>query len=211
MRDRLFTAVVGDVMDKLGLLDQFLPASIRPLRNDMITVGRAMPVLHSDLAPGEAEGRKPFGLMLEALDDLKPGEVYLATGGSPEYALWGELMSTRAIRLGATGAVIHGYSRDTHGILQLGFPTFSMGGYAQDQGPRGEVTDFRIRVSIGSLHVEPGDIVFGDIDGVAVIPRKAEQDILRAAIEKVEKENLVRTAIENGMSAVDAFATYGVM
>jgi regulator of RNase E activity RraA len=208
MRQKLFTAVVGDVMDKLGLLHQFLPPSIRPLRDDMVVLGRAMPVLEVDSVGPPV---KPFGVMLEALDDLKAGEVYLAVGGSPNYALWGELMSTRAMRLGATGAVMTGYSRDTPGILALGFPTFSMGRYAQDQGPRGEVVDFRVPVRIGEVAIEPGDIVFGDVDGVLTIPKRAETEVLTRALEKAEKENLVRTAIENGMSTVEAFATFGVM
>jgi regulator of RNase E activity RraA len=86
--------------------------------------------------------------MLEALDDLKPNEVYICTGGSPRYALWGELMSIRAMHCGAAGAVLDGYSRDTRGILKLGFPTFSHGSYAQDQNPRGKVVDYRVPIVI---------------------------------------------------------------
>ena len=102
LRDKLFTAVVGDVLDKMGCRRQFLPQAIGPLRPDMKLVGRAMPVLEADVFDeGRADshnplGGKPFGLMLEALDDLRPNEVYVATGGSFRYALWGELMSTRA-------------------------------------------------------------------------------------------------------------------
>lgn len=208
MRSKLFTAVVGDILDALGYLHQFLPPEIQPLRDDMIIAGRAMPVLEVDASVPPA---KPFGLMLEALDDLKPHEVYLATGGSTPYALWGELMSTRAMRLGASGAVLHGYTRDTPGILQLGFPVFGIGRYAQDQGPRGQVVEFRVAVRIGEVSIAPGDIVFGDIDGVVVVPRAAEAEVFRRALEKVEKENLVRSAIENGMSSAEAFKTYGVM
>lgn len=209
MRSRLFTAVVGDILDTLGLLHQFLPREIQPLRDDMAVAGRAMPVL--DVDAEEKPGEKPFGLMLEALDDLKRHEVYLATGGSPEYALWGELMSTRAMHLGAAGAVLNGPSRDTRGILDLNFPTFSLGRYAQDQRPRGRVVDFRVGVTIGKVRIEPGDILFGDLDGVLVIPRAAEQEVLSRALEKADKENLVRTAIQRGMGAAEAFATYGVM
>ena len=88
--------------------------------------------------------KKSFGLMLEALDDLKRDEDYICSGASPTYALWGELMSTRATKLGATGAVVNGYSRDTRGILKMNFPSFSWGNYAQDQAPRGKVIDFRV-------------------------------------------------------------------
>src|SRR6266536_3138444 len=87
MRERLFTAVVGDILDELGFLDQFLPPSIQALHEDMVVIGRAMPVLEADLS-GKAS--KPFGLMLEALDDLKRDEVYVAGGSSvPTYAMWG--------------------------------------------------------------------------------------------------------------------------
>jgi regulator of RNase E activity RraA len=209
MREKLFTAAVGDILDSLGYLHQFLPREIQPLRDDMIVAGRAMPVLHID-AQEEPEN-KPFGLMLEALDDLKQHEVYVASGGSPDYALWGELMSTGAMQLGAAGAVLHGCSRDTNGILALNFPTFSMGRYAQDQRPRGRVVDFRVGMQTGQVRIEPGDIVFGDLDGVLVIPRAMEQEVIRSALEKVTKENQVRIAIQNGMPTVEAFAAYGVM
>jgi 4-hydroxy-4-methyl-2-oxoglutarate aldolase len=217
VRRELFSAVIGDVMDKMGLRHQFLPPSIQPLGLDMVAVGRAMPVLEADFHDDVVEGSrnplsaKPFGLMLEALDDLKPREIYVCTGGSPRYACWGELMSTRALQCGAAGAVIHGYSRDTRGILALGFPTFSFGRYAQDQGPRGKVVDFRVPVEIEGVRIEPGDILFADLDGVCVVPRNAEQDVFAAAFEKVRKEQTVRRALESGMTAAGAFEKFGVL
>ena len=213
MRGKLFTAVVGDIMDQFRLRNQFLPPQIRPIRSDWLLVGRVMPVVIEDLTEKTAflSDEKPFGLMLEALDDLRPHEVYFATGGSPDYALWGELMSTRAKLLGAAGAVLNGYHRDTKGILDLQFPTFSYGAFAQDQAPRGTVIDFRVDVSVGKTLIHPNDIIFGDRDGVCVIPKSAEQDIITAALDKVLAENLVRKAIESGMTTVEAFQKYGVM
>lgn len=216
-RRELFTAVVGDIMDTIGLQKQFLPPRIRPLRDDMVVIGRAMTVLEADVFAEQVENSanalmaKPFGLMLEALDDLNAGEVYVCTGASPTYALWGELMSIRAIQLGAAGAVLDGYSRDTNGILDLDFPAFSYGPYAQDQGPRGKVIDFRVPLEMEGVKIMPGDIVFGDIDGVCVIPRRAEEEVFVKAAEKARGEKLVRKAIESGMSAADAFKTFGIM
>ena len=190
-KQELFTAVVGDAMDKLGLHHQFLPPSIKPLRTDMVVIGRAMPVLEADVYGEVVENSantlmtQPFGLMFQALDDLKVNEVYVCTGASPTYALWGGLMSTRAIHLGAAGAVVNGYSRDTPEILNLGFPTCSFGGYAQDQGPRGKVIDFRVPIVIENVSIRPGDIIYGDLDGVCVVPREAEEDTCTAALEKV--------------------------
>ena len=217
MKTQLFSAVIGDIMDKLGFLNQFLSPKIQPLREYMLIAGRAMPVLEADVfAEQSTSGQnplmaKPFGLMLEALDDLKKHEVYICTGSSPTYALWGELMSTRAMKLGAAGAVMDGYHRDTKGILALGFPTFSYGNYAQDQGPRGKVLDFRCNIEMNGVKIRPGDIVFGDIDGVCIIPQEAEEEVIRLAIEKANGEKLVQKAIQNGMSACEAFAKFGIM
>ena len=216
-KKELFTAVVGDVMDKLNLQHQFLPPQIRPLRNDMVLIGRAMPVLEADVFEENAATsnnqllNKPFGLMFEALDDLKENEIYIATGSSPRYALWGELMSTRAMHLKSAGAILNGYSRDTNGILALNFPTFSLGPYAQDQGPRGKVIDYRVPIEINGVRIEPGDILFGDIDGVCVIPRAAEKEVFAKALEKSRGEKLVAKAIKQGMSAVEAFNKFGIM
>jgi regulator of RNase E activity RraA len=216
-RRELFTAVVGDVMDNLGLRRQFLPPYIRPLSPDMVLVGRAMPVLEADffedLVPGSSNplSARKFGYMLDALDSLQPGEVYICTGASPNYALWGELMSIRAIRCGAAGAILDGYARDTRGILDLKFPCFAMGSYAQDQAPRGKVVDFRVPIEIGQARIEPGDIVFGDIDGICVVPRRVEADVFKAALEKARGEKTVRKALEAGMTAREAFDKYGIL
>jgi len=217
LRNELFTSVVGDVMDKLGLFHQFLPPGIKPLRDDMVLIGRSMPVLSMDVFGERISGsanelmEKPFGLMLEALDDLKPNEVYVNTGSSPRAALWGEMMSTRALKLGATGAVLNGYSRDTRAILKLNFPTFSLGSYGQDSAPRYKVVDFRIPVEIGNVSIKPGDILFGDVDGVCCIPTEAKTEVFTKALEKARGEKLVRKALEEGSSAVLAFKKYGIL
>lgn len=213
----LMPALVGDVMDHMGLRHQFLPPYLQPLHRNMVVLGRAMPVLEADCFEDSAASRentplsRPFGLMLEALDELRPNEVYVCTGGSPRYALWGELMSTRAIRCGATGAVLDGYSRDTPGILALGFPTFARGRYAQDQGPRGKVIDYRVAIEMDGVRIEPGDILFGDLDGVCVVPRRAEEEVLLGAFEKARGEKTVRKALEDGMTAREAFERFGIL
>ena len=183
----------------------------------MVVIGRAMPVIEADAFDEVVENtrnpvmKKPFGLMFEALDDLRENEVYICTGSSLPYALWGGLMSTRALKLGATGAVVNGYSRDTNEILRLNYPVFSRGTYAQDQGPRGKVIDYRIPVEWGGIKIKPGDIVFGDRDGVIIVPAALESEAFSGALEKARGEKQVLKALQDGMSAVDAFNKYGIM
>lgn len=212
-RAELYTAVVGDIMDMLGARNQFLPPQVQPLAPGMRAFGRAMTVLEQDTDPEAPppENASRFGLMLKALDDLKTDEIYLCSGASPTYALWGELMSARAAHCGAAGAVVNGYSRDTTGILDLGFPTFSYGSYAQDQAPRGSVVDFRVSLQIGAVTVHSGDLVFADRDGVCIVPRSMEDEVISKAIEKARGEKTVMKAIQAGMSAGDAFEKYGIM
>lgn len=212
-KQELFTALVGDVLDKMGYFQQFLPQNLKPLDAKMVVIGRAMPVWEQDLPETTRYEllEKPFGLMFEALDQLKENEVYLCSGASPAYALWGGLMSTRAIKLGAVGAIVNGMSRDTNQILDLGFPTFSLGTFAQDQGPRGKVVDYRTPVELGGITIIPGDIVFGDRDGVIVVPKEMEKDVFTLAIEKARGEKTVLKALQSGMSTVEAYEKYGIM
>lgn len=216
MRTELYSAVIGDILDKMHRLHQFLPWRVQPIETNMVVAGRAMTVLEADAFEELSDGqnpimKKPFGLMLEALDDLKEDEVYICTGSSPSYALVGELMCTRMQILGAAGAVVNGFHRDTKGILELNFPCFSYGRYAQDQGPRGKVIDFRVPIEIEGVRVNPGDIIFGDLDGVVVIPREIEKEVITRAYEKATGEKMVAEAIRGGMGAKESFDKHGIM
>ena len=210
VRRELFTAVVGDAMDRIGLDRQFLPPQIRALATDMVVIGPAMTVVEADVT-NDNRDVTPFGRLFDAVDDLKPGEIYICTGSSPSYALWGGLLTTRAMALNAGGAVVDGYLRDSREILNLRFSTFSYGTYAQDQNGRGTVVDFRTPIQIQGIRVEPGDIVFGDVDGVCIVPSLAADEVFNKALEKVRGENQVRNALRAGMSARQAFHSYGIM
>lgn len=208
MREKLYTPVVGDILDTLGYYHQFLPPNIRPLREDMKLAGRAMTVLMIDVF---AEPKKPFGLLTEALDQLEENEIYIATGGTQRCAYWGELLTATARTRGATGAVVNGWHRDTPQVLEQNWPVFSWGCYAQDSSVRTQVVDFRCPIEIGQASIQSGDLIFGDIDGVLVIPQAVATEVLEKAIEKAAGEKTVRKAIENGMTATEAFRTFGIL
>lgn len=208
MKEKLYTPVVGDILDAMGYTHQFLPPEIRPLREEMKLAGRAMTVLMIDVfGPQE----KPFGLLTEALDQLQENEIYLATGGTGRCAYWGELLTATARTRGAAGAVVNGYHRDTPQVLAQHWPVFSRGAWAQDSSVRTQVVDFRCPIEIGQVTIQDGDLIFGDVDGVLVIPQQIADEVLEKALEKAAGEKKVRAAIEGGMSATEAFRVFGIL
>ncbi len=192
MMSVLYTPVIGDILDGLGYSHQFLPQPIQPIQLEMRIVGRAFPVQISD-AWGKQDA--PFGRMTEALDSILPGEIYVATGGSMNCAAWGEIMTATARARGGSGAIIDGFHRDTPRILEQNWPVFSRGRFAQDAGIRSKVVDFRCPIEIGCVQISPGELVFGDLDGVVVIPREVEDEVIELAIKKATGEKFVRQAI----------------
>lgn len=208
MCKELYTPVIGDILDKLGRYHQFLPQAVQPMRDDMVLVGRAMPVLMIDVY---GEQKKPFGLLTEALDQLQPGEIYIASGGEMRCAYWGELLTATAKARGANGAVVNGFHRDTPMVLEQNWPVFSRGRYAQDSGVRTQVANYRCPIEIGDVWVNPGDLVFADLDGVVIIPQELEQQVVVQALAKARAEKVVRKDIENGLSSTAAFAKYGIL
>ena len=208
VKSELYTPVVGDILDGLGLYHQFLPAGIAPIQLGDKLVGRAMPVVMIDVFGPQ---KKPFGLLTEALDQLEEGDVYLASGGEQRCAYWGELLTATAKKRGAAGAVINGYYRDSVQVMKQDFPVFSRGRYAQDSSVRTQVTNFRCPIEIGNVWIEPGDLIFGDLDGVLIIPQKHIDKVIEKSLEKAHGEKTVRQAIEGGMTATAAFDTYGIL
>lgn len=208
MREKLYTPVVGDILDGMGYYHQFLPPEIRPLKPDFKLAGIAMPVLMIDVFGPQ---KKPFGLLTEALDQLQEDEIYMAAGGAMRCAYWGELLTATARTRKAAGAVLNGWHRDTPQVLEQNWPVFSRGCYAQDSSVRTQVVDYRCTVEMGQVTIHPGDYVFGDIDGVLVIPAEIADEVIEKSLEKAAGEKLVRKAIEGGMSATDAFAKFGIL
>lgn len=207
-RAELYTPVVGDILDGLGLSHQFLPQPIQPMTAAMKLIGRAMPVVMIDVYGPQAQ---PFGRLTQALDQLEPGEIYLASGGEMRCAYWGEILTATARTRGAAGAVINGFHRDTRQVLEQNWPVFSRGRFAQDSGIRTKVIDYRCQIEVGPVTVHPGDLVFGDLDGVVVIPAVREAEVIEKATVKARAEKRVRRDIEAGMSSTEAFAKYGIL
>lgn len=216
VKEKLFVALVGDILDQLGYHHQFLSPKLKPIKDHYILIGRAMTVLEADCYTDKSQSHnalsaEPFGNMFRALDDLKENEIYVCAGASHRYALWGGLMTTRALQCGAVGAVVHGFHRDTNEIEKLEFPVASFGSYAQDQSVRGKVLDWRVPIEFDGIRILDGDIIYGDRDGILVIPKAVETEVFQGALIKAESENKVKKALENGMPCQEAYEKFGVM
>jgi 4-hydroxy-4-methyl-2-oxoglutarate aldolase len=210
-RARLYTAVLSDVLDELGYRHQVLPPRIRPLDEALVLVGRARTGLYRDVYH-LPRGHNPYELEIALIDDLKPGEVaVLACGASGRIAPWGELLTTASLARGANGCLTDGLVRDVRSIRELRFPVFHGGIGPLDSKGRGEVTAIDVPVECAGVTVNPGDLVFGDADGVIAVPQPIVRQALKLALEKVESEDRTRDELRQGALLGEVFKKYGVL
>ena len=211
IRQSLYTAVLSDVLDGLGWREQAMPASIRPLDEDLVLAGFARTGLYREVfhvVPGE----NPYALEIALIDDLKPDEVAVfGCCGSRRIAPWGELLSTASRARGAAGCVTDGMVRDVRAIRALRFPVFHGGIAPLDSKGRGKVAEIDVPIRCGGVAVAPGDLIVGDADGVVVVPRAIEDETLRQAFAKVTGENKTRDELAAGAKLADVFARHGIL
>ena len=210
LRSQLYSAVVADALDQLGLRHQSPRVSLSPMTTTNSTlIGRCKTTLWADMAHVDP---RPYELELKAVDECGPNDVLIAAaGGSMRSGIWGELLTTAALNAGCVGAIIDGAVRDVSKIATMNFPVFARGMCVYDSLNRQRVIDIDVSVEIDGVCFEPGDLVIADRDGIVVIPKSVEEEALRLALAKVQGENTVRDAIRQGMKATDAFRKYGIL
>ena len=208
----LSAAILSDVMDSLGLRDQAMKPFMRPLDDAVVLVGRARTGLYM---PTYAlrEGENPYEVEIALVDDLQPGEVVVlaCNGPSERIAPWGELLSTASVARKAAGCVTDGLVRDVRQIRAMGFTVFTGGIGPLDTKGRARMVDRDVRVECAGVQIDPGDIVFGDVDGVVVIPQAQERQVLTKALEKVTGENHTRDALRTGEPLASVFKRFGIL
>lgn len=208
IRDELYTAVLSDVLDSEGLRGQVCSSGFFPITSARRIVGRAFPVLTAETCTLPA---RPYDKLIEALDTIEQDEVFMTNSLSDRAAFWGELLSTACKMRGAVGAIIDGWARDVERIEATEFAVIARGCRPVDSLGRFEVLEYRTPIVCGGVMVNPGDLVMADPDGIVVVPRDIETDIVNRALEKVRGENLVRDGIRSGQSLRTLFNTYGVL
>lgn len=209
VQDKLYSAVIADVLDELGFRHQAMSPGIRPLSVSSRTMGRAFTVLATEIYEIP---ETPYVKELEAVDCLSEGDLVVATtNGSTSSGLWGELLSTAARSRGALGAVIDGLTRDSAKIEEMDFPVFTRGYSPLDSKGRMEVFDYGVPIRCGGVLVTPGDIIFGDRDGIVAVPEHVSEEVLQKAVEKANGESQMRVALEQGMGIMEAYNKYGIL
>jgi 4-hydroxy-4-methyl-2-oxoglutarate aldolase len=209
--ERLFSAVLSDALDAVGVTDQAMAPGIRPLDEKLTMCGRARTGVYVETAEVPPNGN-PYELEIAIVDDLKPGDVAVfACGGSSRIAPWGGLLSTATRARGAAGCVTDGFVRDVLQIRELGLPVFHGGIAPLDSKGRGQVHAIDVPVICGGARVAPGDLVFGDADGVVVVPQAVEGEVLKMAFDKIDGEHHSLRELKAGAYLRDVYAKYGVL
>lgn len=209
LKEELYSAVVADVLDAMGYPHQATRIPFIPFSGIEKLMGRCKTTLWADMFH---QDENPYDLELKAVDSCQPGDVFIAAAhGSDRSGIFGELLATAARNSGCVGTIVHGAVRDIAKMREMGFPVFATGRNPYDSQNRQRVIDLDVPVSIDGVIFNPGDIVLADVDGIVVIPRAIEAEVIQAAKEKVSAENRTRDAIKNGMKASEAYQTFGVL
>jgi regulator of RNase E activity RraA len=204
--------LLSDVMDSLGLMQQAMRPFVRPLNEDDILIGRARTGLYMPkytVTPGE----NPYEVEIALVDDLKPGEipVLACAGPTDRIAPWGELLSTASQARGAAGCVTDGLVRDVKQIRAMQFPVFHGGIGPLDTKGRARMMERDIPIECAGVRVRSGDIVFGDADGVVVIPSERADEVIARAQEKARGEDATRDELRNGKLLAEVFSRHGIL
>lgn len=208
----LNTAVLSDVLDSLGLMQQAMKPFMRPLDDTLQLIGRARTGLYMPVYQQTA-GENPYEVEIALVDDLRADDVVVLAcdGPTDRIAPWGELLSTASMARSATGCVTDGLVRDVRQIREMRFPVFAGGIGPLDTKGRARMVESDVTVQCAGVTVRPGELVFGDVDGVVVIPREHEREVVARAIDKVSGENQSRDALRRGERLGDVFRRLGIL
>jgi 4-hydroxy-4-methyl-2-oxoglutarate aldolase len=210
-RARLYSGVISDVLDGLGNMHHAMEPHVRPLDENLVLFGRARTGVYMSVYKAEP-GVNPYELEIALVDDLKPDDVaVLACPPGNRIGPWGELLSTAARARGAAGAVTDGLVRDVKLIREMGFPVFAGGIGPLDSKGRGMVMKIEVPIECGGVPVQPGDWIFGDIDGVCVIPAALVERTITLSLEKVAQETTVREELARGDLLKAVFARHQIL
>ncbi|MCB1079535.1 MAG: RraA family protein [Verrucomicrobiae bacterium] len=207
--ERLYSAVVADVLDSMGHRHQCLSADIHALTPATKVCGR---VFTAEARTVQEIPAEPYKLEMAAIDQMQCGDVLVVDAGhDTTSAFWGELLSTACKAKGVRGTVMSGCTRDLWALNQMEYPVFGIGAMPADSKGRLDVTRIGEPIALDGVVIKTGDYILGDLDGVVVIPSESAEEALRLALEKVSGENTVRDELAAGVPVSEVFAKHGIL
>ena len=203
----LSSALLSDILDDLNL-NGVLSSKFSLNLPDAKVLGRAK-TLQIDLCPDDEDFKRIYD-SLNLYDHIVNNDVIVVANKIPDYAFFGELNANLALRAGASAAIIDGVTRDTRETSDMGFPVFSKGNYCKDTRKRGIVTSKNKTVVIDGISIHKDDLIFGDRDGIVVIPRKYENQIIETAFQKLQNEKHILIDVAKGVHTSELVQKYGL-
>lgn len=210
MERELNTAVLCDILDSIGYRNQAMKGNLYPLFDGHKLVGRAKTILAYDVFE---QPEVAYSKEIEAVDSVAIDDVIVCANSSCSNGFWGELMATAAVVRGARGVIVDGAIRDITKLKEFDekFKVFTKARNPLDSKGRCIVADYDCPVMCDGVVVHPGDIIFGDIDGIVVVPVAVANQVIELALEKVCAENIVREELFNGASLKEVFSKYQIL
>lgn len=209
LRKHLYSGVLSDVMDGMGYRNQMLGNRIFPLQEDTRLFG---PAFTSIATTVYSMPENPLVAQCRTVDQLREGEIYVCVmRGSYNCALFGELFATAIQGKRGAGVLLDGYARDIKALKEMNFPLFYAGRDPRTSKGRAEINECQIPVVIDGVSINPGDLVFGDIDGIAIIPAAIADEVIEKALETIASEDIVRDKLREGATLYSVYAKHGTI
>lgn len=209
LKKNLYSGVISDVLDGMGYRNQMIGNKIFPLKDDTVIYGPAFTSIATEVY---SMPENPLTAQCKVVDQLKEDEIYvLVQRGSYNCAVFGELFATAVLGRKGAGVLLDAYARDLKALKEMDFPLFYAGTDPRTSKGRAEINECQIPVIMDGVTINPGDIIFGDIDGVAVIPKDIADEVIEKSITTMKSEDEVRDGLRAGASLESVYSKHGTI
>ncbi len=209
LKGQLYAGILCDVLDHKGYRNQALSNEIYGLTDDTVIFGPAFTSIGTEVYSMPED---PLTAQCKVVDQLGENEIYvLVTRGNYACAVFGELFATAVKGRKGAGVLLDAYARDMKALNAMDFPLFYRGKNPKTSKGRCEINECQIPVIMDGVTINPGDYIFGDIDGVVIIPKDIIEEVIEEALKTIEKEDAVRSRLESGSSLQQAYAEIGAI
>lgn len=209
LKSVLSSDILCDVLDAAGYRNQSLSGELHTLKDETVIFGPAFTSIATEVF---SMPENPLIAQCKVVDQVREGEIYvLATRGRYNCAVFGELFATAVAKKKCTGVLLDGYARDIRQLKEMNAALIYRGVNPRTSKGRAEINECQIPVMIDGVTIRPGDLIFGDIDGVVVIPQEIAESIVQEALETIKKEDQVRSNLVAGDTLEKVYTEIGAI